>query len=54
MKDLEERVEINENRNDAHDKDITELMRLLNEKADKSITDEVKFLKQAVDEISRE
>ena len=52
--ELEERVGINESRIEGHDKDLSEIMKLLNEKADKSIANDVGKLQKNFDEINRE
>lgn len=54
IKEVSERVDTTENRLDAHDKNISDILKALKEKADISIKDEVDRLKSAIDDINRE
>ena len=54
IKDAIERIEITEHRLDAHDSQINNILRALNDKADKSLIDQINSLKSTINDIMRQ
>ena len=54
LKDAIERIEITEHRLDAHDSQINNILKALNDKADKSVLDQINGLKATINDILRQ